>query len=63
MNEKVNALNWFEIPASDINRAKKFYEEVFGIKMEVQEMMGMQMGFFPADMETKVGGEIGRAHV
>ncbi len=58
MNEKVNALNWFEIAVSDINRAKKFYEEVFGIKMEVQEMMGMQMAFFPADMETKVGGAL-----
>ncbi|MCW3086279.1 MAG: Glyoxalase/bleomycin resistance protein/dioxygenase [Bacteroidetes bacterium] len=58
MNDKVNALNWFEIAVSDINRAKKFYEEVFGIKMEVQEMMGMHMAFFPADMSSKVGGAL-----
>ncbi|MGZ3885556.1 MAG: VOC family protein [Bacteroidia bacterium] len=57
MNEKVNALNWFEIAASDISRAKKFYENVFSIKMEQQENMGMQMAFFPAeDMNGKVSG-------
>ena len=52
-----NALNWFEISVSDIARAKKFYETIFPIEMEVQEMMGMKMAFFPADvMNGKVGG-------
>ena len=59
MNEKANVLNWFEIAVNDINRAKKFYEEVFGINIEVAEMMGMQMGFFPYEnMGGKVGGAI-----
>jgi predicted enzyme related to lactoylglutathione lyase len=47
MTAKENSLNWFEISVSDINRATKFYEAVFGISMEKQAMMGMQMAFFP----------------
>lgn len=57
MTAKENALNWFEISVSDINRAKKFYETIFGIEMQQQEMMGMQMAFFPSeDMNGKVSG-------
>lgn len=56
MDATTNALNWFEIPANDIKRAKKFYETVFSVKMEQQEMMGMKMAFFPADMNEKVSG-------
>ena len=57
MTSKENALNWFEISVSDMNRAKKFYESVFDIKMQEQEMMGMKMAFFPAeDMNGKVSG-------
>ena len=59
MNDKVNALNWFEISASDISRAKKFYESVFSIKMEQQEMMGMKMAFFPFEgANGKVSGAL-----
>ena len=47
MTGKENAINWFEIPVNDINRAVKFYETVFDIKMETTDMMGMQMAFFP----------------
>ncbi|HEX7456975.1 MAG TPA: VOC family protein [Ginsengibacter sp.] len=51
MDKNSNSLNWFEIPALDIARATKFYETIFGIKMEkMQEMMGMKMTGFPADM-------------
>ncbi|HEY4328018.1 MAG TPA: VOC family protein [Mucilaginibacter sp.] len=57
MDASANALNWFEISVNDIGRAKKFYEEVFGGTMEVQEMMGMKMAYFPIDMMSgKVGG-------
>lgn len=59
MNEKVNTLNWFEIAASDISRAKKFYETIFSVKMEQQENMGMQMAFFPSEnMNGKVSGAL-----
>jgi predicted enzyme related to lactoylglutathione lyase len=57
MDATVNALNWFEISVNDIARAKKFYENIFSIKMEEQDMMGMKMAFFPAeDMNGKVSG-------
>ena len=49
MTNKENSLNWFEISVSDINKAKTFYETVFGIKMDQMEMMGAQMAFFPMD--------------
>lgn len=55
MSANTNALNWFEIPATDIARAKKFYETLFGITMDTQEMMGMQMAFFPFDMGAANG--------
>ncbi len=51
MDKNSNSLNWFEIPALDIARAQKFYEAIFDVKMEqMQEMMGMKMVGFPADM-------------
>ncbi len=57
MTAQENALNWFEISVADIDRAKKFYETIFGIEMHVQEMMGMKMAFFPyEDMNGKVSG-------
>jgi len=59
MDTTANALNWFEISVTDIDRAKKFYEEIFGITMDTQDMMGMKMAYFPADMMNgKVGGGI-----
>jgi uncharacterized protein len=56
MDATANALNWFEISVTDMARAKKFYEEIFGIEMVEQEMMGMKMAYFPADM---MGGKVG----
>jgi len=59
MDKSTNALNWFEIPASDISRAKQFYESVFDVQMEQQNNMGMEMAFFPSDMESgKVSGAL-----
>lgn len=55
-----NAINWFEIPAKNFERAKLFYETVLDTKMETMTMeeMGMTMAFFPADWENGVGGGI-----
>lgn len=59
MDKSTNALNWFEIPASDISRAKNFYENVFDVQMEQQSMMGMEMAFFPAENGNgKVSGAV-----
>ncbi len=60
MDKTTNALNWFEIPATDISRAAKFYETIFGNKMDsMGEMMGMKMMSFPAEMGNgKVSGAL-----
>jgi predicted enzyme related to lactoylglutathione lyase len=42
MSPETNTLNWFEIPATDISRAKKFYESIFEIKIEEMEMPNMK---------------------
>lgn len=45
-----NALNWFEIPANDIERAKKFYNRIFEIELVPMEAGdGFPMGMFPAE--------------
>lgn len=52
-----NALNWFEIPVLDFERAKKFYEKILGQPMQTFEAMGMKSAFFPADLQSgHIGG-------
>ena len=52
-----NLLNWYEIPATDFQRAVKFYETVLGVKVHAQEMNGMKVGFMP-QIGDAVGGAI-----
>jgi len=54
-----NAISWFEIPTTDINRAQQFYENIFGITMIPMDMPSIKMRMFPlADMMTQVGGDL-----
>lgn len=41
MNPTMNAIKWFEIPATDIQRAKTFYETIFGIEMNPTPVANM----------------------
>lgn len=43
-----NAINWFEIPAANFDRAVKFYSQVLDGEMPLNEIMGTKMAFFPA---------------
>lgn len=53
-----NAINWFEIPANDIERARKFYETIFSFEMhELDIGDDLKMALFPAESGT-VGGTI-----
>lgn len=53
-----NAINWFEIPANDITRAKKFYETIFNFEMPDLDIGdGLKMALFPAQSGT-VGGTL-----
>ncbi len=57
--ELSNALNWFEIPAADFDRAKKFYETIFDYQMPESMMGPTRMGFFLYDFKAgKVGGAL-----
>jgi predicted enzyme related to lactoylglutathione lyase len=44
---KNNILGWFEIPVSEMDRAIKFYESVFGFKLQRNNMGALDMAWFP----------------
>ena len=56
-----NAINWFEIPVKDFDRAKKFYEAILDAEMQPMEMGGMKCAFFPADLQNGIGGCLTKA--
>jgi len=57
-----NAISWFEIPATDLERAQKFYETIFGVQMIPLETPNLKMRMFPLhDMMTGVGGALAKA--
>ena len=45
-----NPVNWFEIPVSDLSRARKFYEALCGGELAENEMNGSKMAWFPMEM-------------
>lgn len=45
----MNPINWFEIPVTDMDRAKKFYEGILGVEISINEMGDDLMGWFPFD--------------
>jgi uncharacterized protein len=51
-----NVVGWFEIPVANMERGIKFYESVFGLKLERQEMGELDMAWFPfADVPGSPG--------
>jgi len=54
-----NAINWFEIPAKNFERAKSFYEAVLGITIQSVPHPTNKYGIFPADMlKGQIGGAL-----
>ena len=54
-----NAISWFEIPTTDINRAQKFYEAIFNISMTTMDFPQIKMRMFPLDDPMNgVGGTL-----
>src|SRR5687767_8706693 len=60
MQMNTHAINWFEIPVSDFERAKKFYENIFDYQMPENTMGKARMGFLLYDFQ---GGGRGGAIV
>ena len=50
-----NAINWFELPSNNFDRAVKFYSEVLGSDLQQVDGDGFVMAFFPTK-EKGVGG-------
>ena len=53
-----NAISWFEIPSTDLNRAAKFYETIFDITLTPLETPEIKMRLFPLEDMMGVGGAI-----
>lgn len=50
-----NAINWFEIPVADMDRAQAFYEKVLGRTLKREDFGGDLLAVFPHD-EPAIGG-------
>ena len=53
-----NAISWFEIPATNLDRAQKFYEAIFDITMTKLDLENLKMRLFPTEDEWGVGGAV-----
>lgn len=53
-----NAISWFEIPSTNLERATKFYETIFDITLSSLDTPEIKMRLFPLEDMTGVGGAI-----
>lgn len=58
MEEPKSAINWFEIPAADFERAVRFYSEIYAFDMPTRDMGHIRMGFFQHQPGAGTGGAI-----
>jgi len=47
VDKKAHIANWFEIPVKDLDRAARFYEKVFDVRLSLEAMGGMKLAMFP----------------
>lgn len=53
-----NAINWFEIPCTQLDRAQTFYEAVLGRQMRREPMGPSEGAVFPYQADQGVGGAL-----
>lgn len=53
-----NAVTWFEIPSTQLDKAQAFYEAVLECKMRREPMGPSEGAVFPYEAEEGVGGAI-----
>jgi uncharacterized protein len=54
-----NAISWFEIPTTNINRAQQFYETIFNFNMVSIDLPNIKMRMFPlTDTQNGIGGAL-----
>ncbi len=56
-----NALNWFEIPVTDLSRAERFYGAVLNGELRRGTVAGVDMAVLPYTQGSGVGGALVRA--
>ena len=53
MDQMKSAVNWFEIPATDFDRAVRFYGEIYAFDMPTRDLGHIKMGFFAIIVDTE----------
>lgn len=53
-----NAISWFEIQTTDLDRAVEFYSTILGIDLQKTEAMGETISMFPFEWNGGVGGSL-----
>ena len=53
-----NAISWFEIPTSNLDRAEKFYESIFDTKLQPLDTPQIKMRMFQLESPMGVGGAL-----
>ena len=56
-----HAISWFEIPSSNFDRAVKFYGNILGEPLRIEESGGIKNGVFPYvnnDANEAIGGAV-----
>ncbi|MBA3827375.1 MAG: VOC family protein [Taibaiella sp.] len=56
MASRTHAINWFEIPVSDFDRAKRFYETILASSMQERQVNTARMAFFQFDVKEEGRG-------
>ena len=58
MEQLKSAINWFEIPATDFDRAVQFYSQIYNYEMPTRDMGHIKMGFFQHEQGSGIGGSV-----
>lgn len=56
-----HTIHWFELPATDLDRAARFYEEVLGASFKREQGGGIDMAVFEGEQESVRGALIADA--
>ncbi len=57
-----NIINWFEIPATDLQRATAFYSKILDIELSEGGFGEEEMTFFPSNMQNVSGAIVKGPH-
>lgn len=58
MEQYKSAINWFEIPATNFERAVGFYSQIYNYDMPTRQMGKLMMGFFQHEPGAGTGGAV-----